>query len=65
MPVANIFQLDSVKSLCVEFIKAELDPSNCISIRDFADSYDDKELLKSCEDYIKKHFSYDIFYFIF
>jgi len=65
MPAANMLQLDSIKNSCVEFLQSKLNPSNCLGIRQFADLYDAKELLRSSEECIKKYFPYDIFHLIF
>ncbi|KAK5982223.1 Kelch protein 20 [Trichostrongylus colubriformis] len=42
---ANLLQLDKVKELCCEFLKEELDPSNCLAIGALADMYSCQELL--------------------
>ncbi|KAL4127305.1 hypothetical protein QTP88_011481 [Uroleucon formosanum] len=56
MPAASMLQLDSVKDACVKFLQDDLNPSNCLGIRKFANFYDDRELLRSSEEYIKKYF---------
>eukprot|EP00102_Acyrthosiphon_pisum_P024204 XP_016661414.1 PREDICTED: kelch-like protein 2 [Acyrthosiphon pisum] len=56
LQAANILQLDFVKSVCAEFLQKQLDPSNCIDIKTFADLHDCTELLSSSEAYIKQHF---------
>lgn len=52
--------MDYVKSKCNEFLGTQLDPSNCIEIKRFADLHDCKELITRYEAYIKTHFLYDL-----
>jgi len=61
LPAANLLQLDYVKGKCVELLQTQLDPSNCLSIKAFADLHNCMELLSSSEAYIKKQFLYVIF----
>jgi len=61
LPAANFLQLDYVKDKCVEFLKRQLHPSNCLGIKAFSDLHNCMELLSSSEAYIKKQFLYDIF----
>ncbi|XP_026808341.1 LOW QUALITY PROTEIN: ring canal kelch homolog [Rhopalosiphum maidis] len=56
LPTADLFQLEYVKQVCIDFLQKQLDPSNCLSIKIFADLYNCIELLSSCETYIKKQF---------
>lgn len=56
LPAAVLLQLDYVKSTCVEFLQNQLNPSNCLGIKEFADFYNCMELLSSSEEYIKKYF---------
>ncbi|XP_016655849.1 kelch-like protein 2 [Acyrthosiphon pisum] len=53
---ANLLQLDFVSGTCTEFLQKQLDASNCLSIRRFADLHNCTELLSSSETFIKKHF---------
>lgn len=61
LPVANLFQLDFVKSACIEILETQLDPQHCLGIRAFADVHNCLELLSSSEAYIRKTFLYDKF----
>ncbi|XP_060870649.1 kelch-like protein 2 [Metopolophium dirhodum] len=56
LPAANILQLDFVKAACAEFLQKQLDASNCLGIRAFADLHNCTELLSSSEAFIKKEF---------
>jgi len=58
LPAANFLQLDYVKNVCVEFLKTQLDASNCLGIKAFADLNDCMELSKSSQTYIKDKFLY-------
>ncbi|KAF0759416.1 Uncharacterized protein FWK35_00018029 [Aphis craccivora] len=53
---ADLLQLDYVKQACVEFLQKQLDPSNCLGIKLFADLHNCIELLSNCEVFIKKQF---------
>jgi len=59
LPAANILQLDYVKNGCAEYLKKQLDASNCIGIKALADLHNCTELSSSSEAYIKQHFLYD------
>ncbi|XP_016660786.1 kelch-like protein 2 isoform X2 [Acyrthosiphon pisum] len=56
LPAANVLQLDYVNEVCAEFLQKQLNPSNCLGIREFADLHNCTKLLPSSEAYIKQHF---------
>ncbi|KAF0742242.1 ring canal kelch isoform X2, partial [Aphis craccivora] len=56
LAAANLLQLDYVKNICAEFLQTQLDPSNCIGIKAFADLYNCMELSTSCQTFIKNRF---------
>ncbi|XP_022181945.1 kelch-like protein 3 isoform X2 [Myzus persicae] len=56
LPAANYLQLDFVTNACVDFLQKQLDVSNCLDIRVFADLHNCTELLSSSETFIKKKF---------
>ncbi|XP_060877606.1 kelch-like protein 3 isoform X2 [Metopolophium dirhodum] len=56
LPAANLLQLNYVSGACAEFLRTQLEPSNCIGIKEFADLHNCTELLSSSEAYIKKRF---------
>jgi len=60
LPAGNLLQLDFVNNACAEFLQKQLDASNCLGIRAFADLHNCTELLSSSEALIKKQFLYDI-----
>ncbi|KAL4085445.1 hypothetical protein QTP88_027304 [Uroleucon formosanum] len=53
---ANLIQLDYIKKVCEEFLQTQLNPSNCLRIRAFADLHNCTELMSNSDAYIKKHF---------
>ncbi|XP_060872135.1 ring canal kelch homolog isoform X2 [Metopolophium dirhodum] len=57
LPAAIFLQLDYVKGVCVKFLQKQMNTSNCLGIKEFADFYNCMELLSSSEEYIKTHFS--------
>jgi len=58
LAAANLLQLDYVKNVCAQFLQTQLDASNCLGIKAFADSYDCMELSTSSRTYIKNRFLY-------
>ncbi|CAH1730994.1 unnamed protein product [Aphis gossypii] len=68
LAAADLLQLDYVKQVCVKFLQEQLDPSNCLGIKVFADLHNCVELLSKCEAFIKKHFlemvKYDEFLYL-
>ena len=45
-----------MQNACCEFLEQQLDPSNCLGIRSFAEAHGCEELRKAAEKYILKHF---------
>ena len=45
-----------VQKACCEFLEQQLDPSNCLGIKTFAETHGCEELRKAAEKYILKHF---------
>jgi kelch-like protein 20 len=39
LPAACLLQLSEIQDICCEFLKRQLDPSNCLGIRAFADTH--------------------------
>ncbi|KAL5238879.1 hypothetical protein ACI65C_006289 [Semiaphis heraclei] len=56
LAAANLLQLSYVKNACAEFLQSQMDPSNCLSIKAFANLHNCMELFSSSEEYIKKQF---------
>ncbi|ETN63611.1 ring canal kelch protein [Anopheles darlingi] len=57
LTAANLLQLTDVRDACCDYLQTQLDPSNCLGIRDFADIHGCIELLNYAETYIEQHFS--------
>ena len=45
-----------MQDYCAEFLKSQLDPSNCLGIRAFADTHSCRELLKIADKYLQMNF---------
>lgn len=45
-----------VKQACCEFLESQLDPSNCLGIRDFAETHNCVDLMRAAEVFSQKHF---------
>ncbi|XP_060870881.1 ring canal kelch homolog [Metopolophium dirhodum] len=56
LPAGNIFQLDFVKDSCSDYLQKQLDATNCLGIKEFANLHNCRELLSSSEKYIKRHY---------
>ncbi|KAG1933669.1 actin-binding protein IPP [Pimephales promelas] len=56
MVAADMLQLSEVVDICGEFLRAHMDPSNCVGIYRFLEQIACTELLKFTEDYIHCHF---------
>ena len=56
LPAACLLQMEEVQDYCSEFLRSQLDPSNCLGIRAFADTHSCTELLKIADTYLQNHF---------
>ena len=45
-----------MQKACCDFLEEQLDPSNCLGIKAFAETHGCEELRKAAEKYILKHF---------
>ncbi|XP_011506117.1 PREDICTED: kelch-like protein 5 [Ceratosolen solmsi marchali] len=56
LATASLLQLDYVVKACCQFLIKQLDPSNCLGIRKFADIHGCSNLLKTANTYSNDHF---------
>ncbi len=56
LPAASILQLNWIRDQCSKFIEKQLDSSNCLGIRSFADTYSCPTLQKSADLYARHHY---------
>eukprot|EP00096_Caligus_rogercresseyi_P007352 TRINITY_DN2518_c0_g2_i1.p1 TRINITY_DN2518_c0_g2~~TRINITY_DN2518_c0_g2_i1.p1 ORF type:complete len:606 (-),score=177.56 TRINITY_DN2518_c0_g2_i1:164-1981(-) len=56
LPAACLLQLQEIQDVCCEFLKRQLDPSNCLGIRAFADTHACRDLLHVAEKFTQHKF---------
>ncbi|XP_041063853.1 kelch-like protein 20 isoform X2 [Carcharodon carcharias] len=56
LPAACLLQLAEIQEACCEFLKRQLDPSNCLGIRAFADTHSCRELLRIADKFTQHNF---------
>ncbi|CAH1738467.1 unnamed protein product [Aphis gossypii] len=56
LPASNFLQLEFVRDACVKFLQKQLNPSNCLGIRAFADLHNCMELVSSSKAYTNQQF---------
>lgn len=54
--IVSLFS-SGVKRACCDFLESQLDPSNCLGIRDFAETHNCLDLMQAAELFSQKHFS--------
>lgn len=57
LPAACLLQLKGVETACCEFLRGQLDPINCLSIKQFAQTHQCLELAAKAEEYSLRHFN--------
>lgn len=57
LTAANLLQLTDVRDACCDYLQTQLDPSNCLGIRDFADLHGCVDLFNYADTYIEQHFT--------
>ncbi|KAK4475172.1 hypothetical protein MN116_002255 [Schistosoma mekongi] len=56
LPAACLLQLTEIQDVCCEFLKRQLDPSNCLGIRAFADTHACRGLLRVADRFTHLNF---------
>lgn len=56
LPAACLLQLQEIQDVCCEFLKRQLDCSNCLGIRAFADTHSCRELLRIADKFTQQNF---------
>lgn len=56
LPAACLLQLAEIQDICCEFLKRQLDPTNCLGIRAFADTHSCRELLRIADKFTQHNF---------
>ena len=56
LPASSILQLSSVREACCKFLMRQLHPTNCLGIRNFADTHACKELHKRSHKFALENF---------
>uniref|UniRef100_A0A8C1S586 Kelch-like family member 7 n=1 Tax=Cyprinus carpio TaxID=7962 RepID=A0A8C1S586_CYPCA len=54
---ANQYQIEPVKKMCVDFLKEQVDPTNCLGISALAECLNCPELKVAADDFIHQHFT--------
>uniref|UniRef100_A0AAQ5ZJL0 Kelch like family member 7 n=1 Tax=Amphiprion ocellaris TaxID=80972 RepID=A0AAQ5ZJL0_AMPOC len=57
LDAANQYQIEPVKKMCVEFLKGQIDATNCLGISSLADYMYCPELKAAAEDFVQLHFT--------
>lgn len=56
LPAANLLQLHDVRDACCDYLQLQLDASNCLGIREFADIHGCLDLFNCADQYVQQHF---------
>lgn len=56
LPAACLLQMAEIQEICCEFLKRQLDPSNCLGIRAFADTHSCRDLLRFADIFTHNNF---------
>lgn len=56
LPASKMLQVEDIEVMCCEFLKHELDSSNCVGIYQFSDAHSCSPLSKSALDFIHRNF---------
>ncbi|VDN24649.1 unnamed protein product, partial [Gongylonema pulchrum] len=56
LPAACLLQLSEIQDVCCEFLKKQLDPTNCLGIRAFADTHACRDLMRIADKFTHQNF---------
>lgn len=56
LPAACLLHMTEIQDVCCEFLKRQLDPSNCLGIRAFADTHSCQDLLLYADKFTQDRF---------
>lgn len=56
LPASKMLQIEDIEVICCDFLKHELDSSNCVGIYTFSDAHSCLNLSKSALDFIHRNF---------
>ncbi len=56
LPAACLLQMIEIKSVCCRFLERQLDSSNCLGIRAFADTHACEDLLRIADRFVQQRF---------
>lgn len=56
LPAACLLQMTEIQEVCCQFLKQQLDPSNCLGIRAFADTHSCQDLLHYADKFTQDRF---------
>ncbi|TRY82274.1 hypothetical protein DNTS_009376 [Danionella cerebrum] len=57
LSAANQYQVEPVKKMCVEFLREQVDATNCLGISSLAECLNCPELKVAADDFIHQHFT--------
>ena len=57
LSASDLFQMKEIKNVCCQFLKEQLDPSNCLGIAAIAGGFSCEELWSDAYKYAVKHFT--------
>jgi hypothetical protein len=64
LPSACLLSIQEVQDFCCEFLKKQLDSSNCLGIRSFADTHSCRDLFRASDKFMKSNMEVSYFQFL-
>lgn len=55
LPAAGLLQIQEIQDFCCEFLKKQLDSTNCLGIRSFADTHCCRDLFRASEKFMQSN----------